>query len=327
MAPGFVVSLDYSLDSNSFFSNPTAMAAVDQAAADISAAITSSLTAVTQETVDVGSGGDRVIITGSNRYQNPSTGAALTRNYDTDPVAADTFVIYVGSRALGGSTLGQGGFSSNVGTSFFSGLTQPTLDSAMASYNTTYGRGGGPTMSSFNITPNGLSTTVSNGPTLGELWFDHDTDNDNDIDTAMELGVAWHFDHNSSVASGKSDLYSVALHEILHAIGYGTSVSWDSVISGTNYLGAEGIAANGGSGANLVDGGGGHLASGTMSTRINDGSTQEAVMDPNITVGTRKSLTQIDLAVLRDIGYTTIPEPSAALLASLGLLLIRRHRR
>jgi hypothetical protein len=47
-----------------------------------------------------------------------------------------------------------------------------------------------------------------------------------------------------------------------------------------------------------------------MSTRISDGAAQEAVMDPTLTQGTRKSLTALDLAFLRDIGYTTItPTP------------------
>jgi hypothetical protein len=43
-----------------------------------------------------------------------------------------------------------------------------------------------------------------------------------------------------------------------------------------------------------------------MSTNALTGAAQEAVMDPSITQGTRKYLTALDLAFLRDIGYSTI---------------------
>ncbi len=43
-----------------------------------------------------------------------------------------------------------------------------------------------------------------------------------------------------------------------------------------------------------------------MSQRITDGAMQEAAMDPNLTIGTRKYLTTLDLAFLRDLGYSTI---------------------
>jgi hypothetical protein len=47
-----------------------------------------------------------------------------------------------------------------------------------------------------------------------------------------------------------------------------------------------------------------------MSTSIVDGAPQEVVMDPSITQGSRKYLTALDLAFLRDIGYATIiPDP------------------
>ena len=119
----------------------------------------------------------------------------------------------------------------------------------------------------------------------------------------------------------------MALHEILHAIGYGASETWDSLKSGTSWTGPEAIAANGGSGIGLVNGGGDHLAPNTMSTTINGGVSQEVVMDPNLTVGTRKYLTELDLAVLRDLGYSTIPEPSSGLLLLCGACFTLRRRR
>ena len=60
------------------------------------------------------------------------------------------------------------------------------------------------------------------------------------------------------------------------------------------------------------------VAEGIMSSRLSDGVSQEVVVDPNITVGTRKELTEMDLAFLRDIGFETIPEPSGVFLAAMG---------
>ncbi len=92
---------------------------------------------------------------------------------------------------------------------------------------------------------------------------------------------------------------------MLHAIGIGTAESWDDEISGTNWSGSE-VETLTGSGGGLVASDGGHIASGTMSTRLSDGQPQEVVMDPTLTLGTRKELTVLDLAFLRDIGYETI---------------------
>ena len=67
-----------------------------------------------------------------------------------------------------------------------------------------------------------------------------------------------------------------------------------------------------------------------MSARLSDGVMQEVVMDPNITTGTRKELTELDLAFLRDIGWETItiPEPSSTLLLGLGsfAFILRRRK-
>ena len=80
----------------------------------------------------------------------------------------------------------------------------------------------------------------------------------------------------------------------------------------------------------MVSSGGDHVADGFMSLRLSDGLAQESVMDPSITVGTRKSLTEVDLAFLRDLGYTTIPEPFAGMLvigAGLVFSTLRRRTR
>ena len=157
------------------------------------------------------------------------------------------------------------------------------------------------------------------GAIAGSLVFDNDTDNNGATDSLTQLANYWHYDPATPVASGKNDFYSVALHEMIHALGLGTADTWTSLHSGTTWLGGNALALNGGSGLNLVSADGGHIAEGIMSPRLSDGVLQEAVMDPSITSGTRKYLTQMDMAFMRDIGYVTVPEPSAALMISLVL--------
>jgi hypothetical protein len=56
---------------------------------------------------------------------------------------------------------------------------------------------------------------------------------------------------------------------------------------------------------------------------------QEPVMTPSVLTGSRKFLTAMDAAFLRDLGYSTIPEPASMglLLAGVGLLLAHPWRR
>ncbi|MBI1841854.1 MAG: PEP-CTERM sorting domain-containing protein [Verrucomicrobia bacterium] len=51
-------------------------------------------------------------------------------------------------------------------------------------------------------------------------------------------------------------------------------------------------------------------------------------MDPTLTLGTRKHLTSLDVAALKDIGWTVVPEPSVLYLLALGgsgVLLLKRR--
>jgi hypothetical protein len=97
--------------------------------------------------------------------------------------------------------------------------------------------------------------------------------------------------------------------------------------SGTTWLGGNAQALNGGSGLNLISSDGAHIAEGIMSPRVKDGVLQEAAMDPSILTGTRKYLTQMDLAFLRDLNYVTVPEPSVFALSGATLLCAAARRR
>lgn len=361
------IELDYSHDTRvvdgttGFFNaNPVAKAALEAAALDLGRSITSHLGAIQltdAQTVGATVGGTTVNFDPKWTFTDPTVGGTVTLNGLN--LVADTFRIYVGSQLLTGSTLGQGGhggFGYSASGSFGGNTADyiPAINAASSALNTLAGRGAAATIgtlgtSTFTVGGTPYAGTVNKwyGPTLGQLWFDADTNNDGSTDSAAQLASQWHFDHTTVVTAGKSDFYSVALHEMIHALGLGSSASWTAQV-GTDgngngqkdWLGAEAIALKG-TGTDLVDAGGAHIAEGITGTRITSITTalisdgiQEAAMDPSILTGTRKGLTDIDQAFMRDVGYATttaIPEPSTYGLLGVGApaaaLAFRRRRR
>ncbi len=332
------ITIDYTYDSTGFFTTYTdAKNALEQAATDIGSVINSSLGAVSTDMYTGTNGSSTATVDWSLNFTNPTTGAA--ESLSTFSIAADTIVLYAGARNLTGSTLGVGGPGSagiSVGASAFEAELTGAVNAMQTSSNNAMGRGGdAPTLGTLTggltIGATTANYSLNYSPLIGNIWFDTDTNNDTITDDASTLNASWHFDHTTAVASGKNDFYSVALHEVLHGIGIGTSDSWDNLISGgTNWTGTEASTLHG-TGTGLIDAGEGHIASGIMSTRISDGGAQEVVMDPSITTGTRKTLTALDIAFLNDINYSAsaVPEPAetTALFGVLALLVIGFKRR
>jgi hypothetical protein len=336
-ANALTITLDFSYDAAAnggtgfFETTPLAQAAVVKAAADISSAILPSLGAVSTDSFMRSSGGANATFDWEINITNPSTGADIT--FPTFSLAQDALTIYVGMQRLTGSTLGQGG-PGGAGVQVSGGGNPAGFPAAVASAQNASnavmpregGGNNGPIIGTLSGNIGGTNYSVSYGPLAGNLWFDIDTNNNGVQDTVTQLANFWSYDANAPVTAGKSDFYSVALHEILHSLGFGASDSWDSMRSGTTWSGANAIALNGGSGLNLVTGDG-HIREGFMSATLFGGTTQEAVMDPTITVGTRKLLTQADAAFLRDIGYVVIPEPTSLAMFGLGLLVFAARKR
>ena len=283
------IVLDFSDDlanQNFFTDNPVARAAVEAAAADINAAVVFDLSAA--EDITTGTAGTTSLdFDFFYNYSNPATGEQQIIEDASSP--ENVYRIFVGVRTLGGSTLGLGGAG---GTGFMGSgtLGSGSLADAVADAeaNDTHRRGG-PLVATLNGAF-GTPFFFEIGLGVGSVVFDDDAN--------------WHFDHTVPVAPGANDFYSVALHEILHTLGVGGTDSWNSMIVETTWLGAEVIASHG-TGTGIVESDGDHFAENLMSPRITDGVLQEIVLDPNLTVGTRKGLTQLDLAVLRDLGFQT----------------------
>ncbi len=200
---------------------------------------------------------------------NPATGAGQSISNPTIP--ANTIVIYAGGRNLGG-TLGIGGpsgFGASGNQAFFDTIIGRGQAGALAAPATDFSPAGGAI--TFNTTAN---------------WF---------------FGAT-----TSGLASPQNDFLSVALHELGHALGFGTANSFTTFVSSGTFIGAKSEAAHGGTAVPL-DPNNAHWAEGT------NGGGQEAAMDPTLTVGTRKNFTALDFAGLDDLGWDfntgPVPDP------------------
>lgn len=334
------LTIDLDFDTSSvFYTNPTARAAIQQAADDISDAITSSMSSINQSTSYIASAGTRQYVwektrTSGNQsltakygwnYQYTEAGTPVSISAETLP--SHTVQIHVHGENLSGSNLGRGGpagyslsrsysASGNITQSTLNNLFDPLTDQISSLVQGEMTRGSGPVIGTLSGNTgidfgNGLSATadysISYGPAYGSLALDTSYG-------STSFTNYWHLDHTTSVVGNKRDLYSVALHEMLHAIGVGASETWNELIvgNGTAWSGAEVFAETGvtnnmvvkssGSDSDYAD----HIAYGKSGRNIYTGATQEAVMDPDLTNGSRKYLTTLDLAFLRDLGYTTI---------------------
>ena len=123
--------------------------------------------------------------------------------------------------------------------------------------------------------------------------------------------ASWSFDLYGppSPHGDESDFLSVAIHELAHVLGFGLVGSWRTYVdaNGHEFSGLAATAEFGGP-VTLIDDND-HWLDGTEST--NGGEPQEAAMDPDLTVGTRKLLTRLDVAAMVDIGWEMPPDGDA----------------
>ena len=215
------------------------------------------------------------------RFFQPDTGT--TTQIPGLNVGADQIVIFVGAYDLGNKLAvgGPGGFSFG-GTptpDFINNASSRGEAGALAPIKTDFGPWGG--AMSFNSASN------------------------------------WYLDQNANTDESFSgfDLYSVAVHELAHVLGFGTARSFNNLISGGVFTGS---AVNALAGHNPSMTSDGHWESGL--TYLG----QEVAMDPAIAAGQRKQFTELDFAAMKDMGWQVSPIPEAEswamMLAGLGLL-------
>jgi hypothetical protein len=121
---------------------------------------------------------------------------------------------------------------------------------------------------------------------------------------SFDASTKWFFDPTLDTAddipSDAFDFYSVALHELAHVLGFGTSRAFQSLTSveNTSFNGDLAKAVNGGNSVPLDSNDDlGHIATGY---RINGVAP---LMNSTASPGTRTFATPVDIAMLADIGY------------------------
>lgn len=197
------------------------------------------------------------------RFNDPSSGTPVEVTNPT--IDEDELLVFVGGRDLGGDTLGLGGAGGwqAVGTSTFLNIVE--------------GRG----QSGATGPDAGQTDTALWG---GSIAFDTDTN--------------WHFGLTTEgLAGNEHDFYSVALHEMIHVLGFsdGTPAFANLISISGEFMGPASMAVS--ADTSLLPGDPGHWDEGLSS------AGQETLMDPTFSRGIRKLVTPLDFAAMQDIGW------------------------
>jgi hypothetical protein len=114
----------------------------------------------------------------------------------------------------------------------------------------------------------------------------------------------WHYDVGAPPLSGTYDLYTVAVHELGHLLGFGTSSAYGADVSAGALAGPAVQDLYGGP-ASVS---GQHWALGVSSPPFGGPSRPRPSLGPMLAPGERKAFTPLDYAALVDLGWQAPPE-------------------
>ena len=229
------------------------------------------------------------------RFQHPSGTTEIVVPNPVIPdasVPSNTYIIYAGARNLGPSVAGNGAVGGQFRGNVVSGTNQFT-DSDISYIQQT--------------STNFFDAVDTRGEPDGfARWGGSIT-----FDTAVS--PPWHFNHTISPSGNVRDFYSVAVHELAHALGFGSQSSnsatpWEELVSNFSFTGDSAMSVNNNQPVPL-SGDRAHWQNGKMSTVYGGLAAQEAAMDPDLLNGTRKHFAILDAYAMRDIGWEVVAPP------------------
>jgi hypothetical protein len=310
------ILIDYRYDTNNFFNTDEKKDALKAAADRYSRVITTNTligVAMANDSVDPRIGfthpgnGQSWQVSAADSQSTDSIVAAggVAANHYRGPwsIGANQWILYAGGRDLVDS-LGVGGTGS--GTNF--------IEAVFENETSHINRGFRATSVSGNLPVWG-----------GAISFD----------SVLSPGNSWHFDVNTPAPNNTFDFYSIALHEIGHALGLSASnwIDWNQFTPGTQFTGPLARAAyasdNGTSvppGLALESASDEHWNDAMYDSRIfangipnyagtaGAGNLQDLLMEPvaNTTASIKRfELTNVDVAALDDIGWSVLPTVNA----------------
>lgn len=269
-ARALTIQIDYTYDTSNFFNTQVKRDAIEAVAKFYGDLIQDNLLRIDQAQ----NPGNSWIATATH----PATGGALS--IPALVVPANTIIVYVGARDLGGNTAGfagPGGFSGSA----TSGTWFPLLR----------GRG------SAGASSGTASLNTDFSPWGGSISFDIDS--------------PWNFSQTQNVSG--TDFISIALHEMGHVLGIGTSNSWTNKVASTVFTGSASTRSYGVNPP--MQSGGFHFSDSTIQSKsfgsfnVVHGSNRQALMAPTL-IDNNSTLivaSDLDLAALVDIGWQIVP--------------------